>query len=162
MIRPGTIARFCETLDVPVPQMEPTALNHGEAIFWDRQSHRPPYRVRIAPCEADRRRHRRKYAEGELPSDRSFFFRGPDNVLNLRAHNLILFMQMAEGVDEATWLHHLRQSDYSKWMEEGIKDPHLAEAVRLIEQQSSISAERSRQLVRAAIEERYTVPSTGP
>lgn len=158
----GTIARFCRTLDVPVPQMEPTALNHGEAIFWDRRSHRPPYRVRIAPCEADRRRHRRKYAEGELPSDRSFFFRGPDNVLNLRAHNLILFMHMAEGVDEATWLHHLRQSDYSKWMEEGIKDPHLAEAVRLIEQQSSISAERSRQLVRSAIEERYTVPSTGP
>ncbi len=158
----GTIARFCGTLDVPVPQMEPTALNHGEAMFWERRSHRPPYRVRIAPCEADRRRHRRKYAEGELPSDRSFFFRGPDNVLNLRAHNLLLFMQMAEGVDEATWLHHLRQSDYSKWMEEGIKDPHLAEAVRLIEQQSSTSAERSRQLVRSAIEERYTVPSTGP
>ncbi len=158
----GTITRLCGTLDVPVPQMKSTTLNHGEAIFWDRRARTPPYRVRIAPCEADRRRHRRKYAEGELPSDRSFFFRGPENVLNLRAQNLILFMQTAEGVDEATWLHHLRQGDYSKWMEEGIKDPHLAAAVRLIEQQSSLSAERSRQLVRSAIEERYTVPSTGP
>lgn len=157
----GTIARFCEALDAPVPQMEPTALNHGEAVFWERRSFKLPYRVRIAPCEADRRRHRRKYAEGELPMDRSFFFRGPNNSLNLRAHNLIVFMQMAEGVDEATWLHHLRQGDYSKWMDEGIKDPHLAEAVRLIEQQSPVSAEHSRQSMRSAIEERYTVPATG-
>ena len=120
-----------------------------------------PGTLRIAPCEADRQRHRRKYAEGELPEDRSFFFRGPDNLLNLRAHNLILFMQLAEGVDEKTWLHHLRRGDYSKWMSEGIKDSHLAETIRRIEQQPSISAERSRQMVRSAIEERYTVPATG-
>jgi len=117
--------------------------------------------LRITPCEADRQRHRRKYAEGELPEDRSFFFRGPDNLLNLRAHNLILFMQLAEGVDEKTWLHHLRQGDYSKWISEGIRDSHLADAVRRIEQQPSLSAERSRQMIRSAIEERYTVPATG-
>lgn len=157
----GTIAGFCEVLGLPVPQVPYTTLDPGEAVFWDRRSSELPCTLRIAPCEADRRRHRRKYAEGELPEDRSFFFRGPDNLLNLRAHNLILFMQLAEGVDEKTWLHHLRRGDYSTWMSEGIKDSHLADAVRRIEQRPSVSAERSRQMIRSAIEERYTVPSSG-
>lgn len=157
----GTIAGFCEVLGLPVPQVPYTTLDPGEAVFWDRRSTELPCTLRIAPCEADRRRHRRKYAEGELPEDRSFFFRGPDNLLNLRAHNLILFMQLAEGVDEKTWLHHLRRGDYSTWMSEGIKDSHLADAVRRIEQRPSVSAERSRQMIRSAIEERYTVPSSG-
>jgi hypothetical protein len=117
--------------------------------------------VHIASCDTDRQRHRRKYAEGELPEDRSFFFRGPDNLLNLRAHNLILFLQLAEGVDEKTWLYHLKNGDYSTWVATGIKDANLADAIRRIEQQPSISAERSRQLMRSAIEERYTVPATG-
>lgn len=157
----GTVARFCEALDLPVPQPVPKALVPGEVIFWDRRSNQPPCKLRIAPCEVDQLRHRRKYAEGELPVDRSFFFRGPNNVLNLRAHNLILFIHVAEGIDEETWLYHLRQGDYSKWMSEGIRDPHLADVVRRIEQESSISAERSRQMIRSAIEERYTVPATG-
>jgi hydroxymethylpyrimidine pyrophosphatase-like HAD family hydrolase/energy-coupling factor transporter ATP-binding protein EcfA2 len=157
----GTIARFCEALGLPVPEAAPPALAHGEAVFWDRRSAELPCKLRIAPCEADRQRHRRKYAEGELPADRSFFFRGPENTLNLRAHNLIIFMQLADGVDDDTWMHHLRRGDYSRWMSEGIKDPHLADAVRRVEQEPSVSAERSRHAIRSAIEERYTVPATG-
>jgi hydroxymethylpyrimidine pyrophosphatase-like HAD family hydrolase/energy-coupling factor transporter ATP-binding protein EcfA2 len=157
----GTISRFCEALGLPVPEAAPLALAHGEAVFWDRRSPELPCKLHIAPCEADRQRHRRKYAEGELPADRSFFFRGPENALNLRAHNLIIFMQLADGVDDDTWMHHLRRGDYSRWMAEGIKDPHLADAVRRVEQEPSVGAERSRQAIRSAIEERYTVPATG-
>jgi hypothetical protein len=29
---------------------------------------------------------------------------------------------MAEGVDDATWLHHLRAGDYSRWLRDSIKD----------------------------------------
>lgn len=105
--------------------------------------------------------HRRKYAEGELPLDRSFYFRGPTAQLNLRAQNLILFRQVAEGVDDATWLYHLREGDYSRWMETAIKDQNLADAVRKIEQESSLSAQDSRQRIAHAIEERYTLPATG-
>ena len=157
----GTLSRFCGALGLPAPEAARLTLAHGEAVFWDRRSPELPCKLRIAPCEADRQRHRRKYAEGELPADRSFFFRGPENALNLRAHNLILFMQLADGLDDDTWMHHLRRGDYSRWMAEGIKDPHLADAVRRIEQQPSVSAERSRQAIRSAIEERYTVPVTG-
>ncbi|MBX3300624.1 MAG: HAD family hydrolase [Nitrospira sp.] len=154
------IGRFCQVLNLPEPVGDFSALDPGDGIFWDRKSSEPPYRLRIAPCEADRRRHRRKYAEGELPADRSFFFRGPGDRLNLRAHNLFQFIELAEGLDDQTWLYHLQRGDYSTWMSEGIKDPSLADRVRQIEQQPFIDANRSRQLVRSAIEDRYTVPVT--
>jgi hypothetical protein len=38
----------------------------------------------------------------------SRYFRGPEGRLNLRAKNLALFLQIAEGIDDSTWLHHLR------------------------------------------------------
>ena len=68
---------------------------------------------------------------------------------------------MADGVDNATWLYHLREGDYSRWMETAIKDQNLAEAVRKIEQASSLSAHDSRQRIAHAIEEYYTLPTTG-
>jgi len=154
----GTIQRYCDGIHIPPPHLGRTELAPGEAIVWHRQSPHDPLQFRITPCETDRRRHRRKYAEGELPVQRSFYFRGPHNSLNLKAHNLILFAHLAEGVDDATWLHHLRQGDYSRWMNESIKDPQLAEEVQDIEIQSSLSAQESRSLVKAAIEQRYTLP----
>jgi hypothetical protein len=53
------------------------------------------------------KRHLRKYAEGELGEDKSFYFRGPKKALNLRAQNLSTFVQLADGVDDETWLHQL-------------------------------------------------------
>jgi hypothetical protein len=114
------------------------------------------------PSRIERRRHTRKYAEGELPPDRSFYFRGPDNKLNLRAQNLMLFLQMADGVDDATWEHHLRGGEYSRWFREGIKDEALAAEAEGIERRRGLSAADSRQLIRAAVERRYTQPASAP
>ena len=50
----------------------------------------------------------RNYTQGELGKDRSFYFRGPQQKLNLRAHNLMVFVQIAEGLDDETWLYHLK------------------------------------------------------
>jgi hydroxymethylpyrimidine pyrophosphatase-like HAD family hydrolase/energy-coupling factor transporter ATP-binding protein EcfA2 len=157
----GTIQRYCHAIHIPSPHFSRAELAPGEALLWPRGSQQVPLQFRITPCETDRRRHRRKYAEGELPVGRSFFFRGPKNVLNLKAHNLILFAHLAEGVDDATWLHHLRQGDYSRWIHESIKDSLLADEVHEIEEQSALSAEDSRGLVKAAIERRYTLPVGG-
>ena len=115
----------------------------------------------MAVPRAERQRHRRKYAEGELPPERSFYFRGPDGKLNLRAQNLIMFRQLAEGIDDETWLHHLRQGDYSRWMKTAIKDPFLAEIVQEVEDMPELSAHDSRLRVATAIQERYTLPATG-
>ncbi|MGH9319734.1 MAG: HAD hydrolase family protein [Vicinamibacteria bacterium] len=130
----------------------------GESIRWSRTTGRAVPFLPEAP-RAERLRHRRKYAEGQLGPDKSFFFTGPDGALNLRAHNLILFVQLADGVDERTWLYHLRRGDYSRWFEEAIKDPELAAEAAQVERNEGIDAEESRRSIRAAIEERYTLPA---
>jgi len=93
-----------------------------------------------------------------LPPDRSFYFRGPEGKLNLRAQNLQLFVQLAEGVDDETWMHHLRHGDYSRWFRKCIKDDQLAAEARQVERTSTISAEESRRLIRELID-RYYMPA---
>jgi hypothetical protein len=136
-------------------------LKPGEALFWKKTDDLPPEILIMALPRAERQRHRRKYAEGELPPERSFYFRGPNGKLNLRAQNLIMFRQLADGVDDETWLHHLRRGDYSRWMKTAIKDPSLAEIVHEVEDMPHLSAQDSRQRISGAIQERYTLPATG-
>jgi hydroxymethylpyrimidine pyrophosphatase-like HAD family hydrolase len=143
------------------PGFAPPALEPGQAIFWRAAGDQPALRFRVAPSRSARRRHRRKYAEGELPPERSFYFRGPQQRLNLRAQNLVLFLQLADGVDDETWLHHLRAHDYSRWMSDFIKDPVLGEVVAAIEHDGTLSPRESRQRVRAAVEAHYTLPAAG-
>lgn len=50
-----------------------------------------------------------------------------------RVCSLLMFLQIADGVDDATWLHHLKAHDYWRWMEEAIKDADLAADVRRAE-----------------------------
>ena len=70
----------------------------------------------------------------------------------------MLFMQLADGLDDETWTYHLRAGDYSKWFRDVIKDETLAaEAVR-VEGLTDLSAVESRKLIKAAINERYTAP----
>ena len=111
---------------------------------------------------AERRRHSRKYAEGELPPDRSFYFQGPEGKLNLRAHNLFFFLQLAEGVDDGTWTYHLRRGDYSRWFRERIKDEDLAAEAARVEGLAGISPAEGRALIRAAVQQHYTLPASSP
>lgn len=97
----ATLRSFCEALDEDPPEVGPAQLDEGFGYLWDRTERRLRL-VRIPGPSQVNRRHVRKYAEGELGADRSFYFRGPDNSLNLRAHNLHIFLQMADGVDDRT------------------------------------------------------------
>jgi hydroxymethylpyrimidine pyrophosphatase-like HAD family hydrolase len=151
-----TLGRFAATLGEPVPPVAAEPLAAGDAIAWWRRPARHPLRFRSLPPRAERRRHVRKYAEGELGEDKSFFFRGPAGRLNLRAQNLQLFLQLAEGVDDETWSHHLRRGDYSRWFREAIKDDALADEVERIERTPELSAGESRARLRDRVEERYT------
>jgi hypothetical protein len=90
----------------------------------------------IIPGSRDRIRHRRKYAEGNV-RHRSFYFRGPDARQNLKAQNLTAFSQLAEGIDEETWLFHLYRGDYSRWFRDAVGDPYLADQTERIEQRST-------------------------
>jgi hydroxymethylpyrimidine pyrophosphatase-like HAD family hydrolase len=156
-----TLREFAASAGVPAPDVASVRLHSGEALLWQPGGDVGPVKFRVAPSRTERRRHLRKYAEGELPPERSFYFKGPDNKLNLRAQNLILFLQLGDGVDDATWLHHLRAHDYSSWMREYIKDPQLGDAIAAIEADASLSPHESRERVRALVEERYTLPAQG-
>jgi hypothetical protein len=114
----------------------------------------------LRPQQA-RNRHVRKYAEGELDKDLSFYFRGPENRLNLRAQNLMLFAQMAEGVDDATWEHHRRIHDYSGWFRRVIKDEGLTAEAREAEADEALDPSESRRRIIDAIYRRYTAPARG-
>jgi HAD superfamily hydrolase (TIGR01484 family) len=115
----------------------------------------------VTPIKAKerQRRHARKYAEGELGEDKSFYFRGPEAALNLRAHNLTTFLQLAAGVDDKTWRHHLQAKEYSCWFRESIKDEDLAAEAEVVEAEDTLSPKESRQRIRQMIERRYTAPA---
>ena len=91
-----------------------------------------------------------------MGEDSSFWFRGPDGALNLRVQNLQLFVQVGEGVDDATWLHHLRRGDYARWFREAIKDEALATEAEGIQRRFADDPTESRTQLRQAIERRYT------
>jgi hypothetical protein len=105
------------------------------------------------------KRHARKYALGELGEDKSFYFRGPDGALNLRAQNLSAFLQMAAGVDDRTWLHHLKGGEYTRWFRDAIKDEDLAEEASAVEADRALSAQESRARIKELIDRRYTAPA---
>ena len=108
----------------------------------------------VYPPTSKKERHRRKYAVGDLASEKSFFFQGPDRKLNLRANNLTIFAQIAEGVDDATWFYHLQRGDYERWFGESIGDEDLALAAKNAARQPATS----RQVILSAIRDRYTAP----
>jgi HAD superfamily hydrolase (TIGR01484 family) len=152
-----TLHAFCTAAGRPLPLAPAEPLNRGDVILWEANRDEVSV-VHTEPPKTERRRHSRKYAEGNLGPDRSFYFRGPEKKLKLKAQNLFIFSQLAEGLDDETWLFHLQQGDYSNWFREGIKDEDLAAAAEKVEA-SQLTADNSRTAILAAIKERYTLPT---
>ena len=149
-----TLETFCHAAGYAFPSDNPHKLSQGEAVGWFCKTIDPPFWFRAHPPKSERQRHRRKYAEGELPPELSFYFRGPQNKLNLRAQNLTVFLQTAEGLDDATWLYHLREGAFSHWFRTVIKDPELADEAAKVEAATSLE---SRAHILSEIRKRYIV-----
>jgi hypothetical protein len=149
-----TLRIFSETVGVAAPEVHPVSLEQGEALAWFWQE-KEPFWFRSLTPKAERRRHRRKYAEGELPPERSFYFHGREGKLNLRAQNLNVFLQLSDGVDDDTWLFHLKNGDYATWFRRVIKDPELADATTVLQENEKITAQEGRKQVRKELETRY-------
>jgi hypothetical protein len=86
----------------------------------------------------------------------SFYFRGPENRLNLAANNLARFIQLAQEVDDRTWQYHLRRGDYTHWFRTVVKDEILAAAAAQLEH-TDVSVGESRARIQELIEQRYTI-----
>jgi HAD superfamily hydrolase (TIGR01484 family) len=152
------LSAFAEAVGRRPPIAEYLPEQPGQVLVWHR-GEKNAARLTMAAGRSKRERHRKKYAQGELGPERSFYFRGPEEKLNLRAQNLMAFNSIADGVDDDTWLHHLRRGDYSEWMREAIKDDALALEVRKVETDRALSAAASRNRIRTLVEDRYTAPA---
>ena len=158
--KPAQMLReFAQVNGKTAPASPKDTFPKGEALIWHKDSTAPPVHFRIEPCKAERRRHIRKYAEGALPEDRSFYFQGPDKKLNLRAQNLVAFTDLADGVDAETWLYHWRRGDVSGWLRRNVKDEELTHQVRALEKELPDDANASRKAMRELIERKYTLPA---
>jgi hypothetical protein len=149
------ISKFCGVIGIAPPEMS-TAPGDEEVLVWMRSSGQPVRAVKPARPQQVHKRHTRKYAECELGEELS----GPDGALNLRAQNLMLFLQIARGVDDRTWDHHLRKGDYSVWFQTVIKDNELARETADVEANQALDPSESRQLIEEAVTQRYTAPAS--
>jgi hypothetical protein len=149
-----TIREFCRATAIREPTLAPVVLERWEVFVWFRTHSAEPFVVTIVPGQTEHKRHTRKYADGDL-RDRSFIFHGADGKLNLCAQNFNTFIRMARGVDDETWIHHLRAHDYSNWIRDVVKDDSLAAQVEEIESRNC-SAEETRKEIFEAIEAKYT------
>ena len=71
--------------------------------------------------------------------------------------------EIAQGVDDETWLYHLRRRDYSRWLDDCVKDTELGRAIARIEAETADQAAAlSRERITTAIEEHYTLPAQAP
>ncbi len=150
-----TLRVFSDAVGIAAPEGEEVHLEKNEALVWFCKGEKP-IRVRTVPGKSERRRHVRRYAEGEMSPEQCFYFRGPEGKLHLRAQNLNTFLQLADGVDDETWMFHLRHKDYSRWFRDNIKDDPLAQDAATVEEDEALSADDSRRKIREAIEKRYT------
>lgn len=141
-----------------MPKIHSYNKDAANSLIWFRNKSEDPIACKIIPPTEEHHRHIRKYAEGDLGEERSFYFKGPDGKLNLKAQNLVIFSQIAQGVDDATWNYHLHNNEYSKWFGSYVKDDTLAEIARSVENDKSLKAKESRKKILAAIEERYSAP----
>ncbi|AID28279.1 HAD superfamily hydrolase (TIGR01484 family) [Mesorhizobium sp. USDA 4775] len=155
------VKAYCSETGIDPPKdMAPPK---GERVlFWRPQKRKKIAVVKVIEPRQSLKRHSRKYAEGQLDEAGSFYFHGPDDAMNLRAHNLMIFAQIAEGIDDRTWEFHLRAGDYSKWFRNQIRDKDLARETAEAENDKKLSAEESRKHVLEAVRRRYTAPATAP
>ncbi|ESY74879.1 HAD-IIB family hydrolase [Mesorhizobium sp. M0051] len=152
---------FCKVTGIEPPK-EISSPKGERVLFWRPQKRKKFAMVKVIEPRQSLKRHSRKYAEGQLDEAGSFYFHGPDDAMNLRAHNLMIFAQMAEGIDDKTWEFHLRAGDYSKWFRQQIRDKDLARETAEAEKDETLSAEQSRKRVLDAVRRRYTAPATAP
>ncbi len=155
------VLELCRAAHLPPPIIDaPERLPPGDVLYW-KVGDAATRVIHIELPRQARTRHSRKYVEGNVGSARSFFFRGPEARLNLKAHNLLMFVQLGEGVDDDTWEFHRKNGDYSRWFREEIKDDQLADEIAVVERGSESPLD-SRATIRAAVDKRYTLPADRP
>jgi hydroxymethylpyrimidine pyrophosphatase-like HAD family hydrolase len=148
------LQEFSRYRNIPLSENAVTPLQKGQAWVWDIPSGNAPVLIKTGKPFHLQQRHKKKYATGDMDYN-SFYFRGPENKLQLKAYNLMVFTQMAEGIDEETWRFHLKRKDYSNWLRHSVHDEELAGLVDAIENDEQ-HLQGSRRAIVDLINKRYT------
>jgi HAD superfamily hydrolase (TIGR01484 family) len=149
------IEAFASRKKIKPPKPATETLPKGEAWIWDTSSGKKPFTVQFNKPDHLLHRHKRKYSAGNM-KENSFVFTGPDGKLKLKAYNLVIFVQLAEGVDDDTWMFHLNNNEYSNWLDNRVHDEELASLVRDIENNLKDPV-ISRKKIIELIKSKYTV-----
>ncbi len=153
---PGNILKkYADLKQVEIPDSIKT-LNKGEAWIWE-SDNGAPFPIRSERPQQLLKRHKKKYAAGDM-QENSFYFTGANDKLHLKANNLAMFIQMAEGVDDDTWMFHLGKKEYSEWFRNAIHDDELADLAAKIEDNETDPA-KSKEAILRLVKERYTAPA---
>ncbi len=145
------LRQFCKALGIAEPSGQEQPRDPAEAIAWFTRDGTDPFVFHLVPAETKGAPATGRPKLAELPPERSFYYRGPQRRQNLRAQSLPLFVQIGRGVDDETWLYHLRERDYSRWLASVLGDGGLSAQVAAIEAEGG-SAELTRERIAAAIE----------
>ena len=147
------LIQYSSVKEMAMPGLTVKALAKGEAWIWDDPKN-DPFPLRLEKPAQLLQRHKKKYTSGDM-QDRSFYFTGPGKKLNLKANNLMIFIQMAEGVDDDTWSYHLSKGEYSGWFRDAVHDDELADLTEQIEQKET-DPSKSKKAILDLIKEKYT------
>ncbi len=150
-----TLEKFARAIGRDTPQVEPQNNVTCDCVAWWPNTTQLATRFQRIPSRIERISHIRKYLHGDVGRDHSFYFFGRDNQFKLRAQNLAIFQQIAEGIDDDTWLFHLGRGDYSRWFQEVLHDAALSAEVAQIEEDRKGEADETRTKVLAAIHRHY-------
>jgi HAD superfamily hydrolase (TIGR01484 family) len=151
-----TLGKYAGLKKIDLPDLPIKTLNKGDAWIWEIDNEQP-FPIRCEKPQQLLKRHKKKYAAGDM-QDNSFYFTGAGKKLNLKANNLMMFIQMAEGVDDDTWMYHLGKKEYSDWFRNAVHDDELADIASKIEDNETDPA-ASKEAILHLIKERYTAPA---
>lgn len=152
------LAQVATIIGATPPALPVGTTEERTALVWRRSEGDSVDSMVILPPCARHRRHRRKYAQGELSPERSFYFRGADKRFDIRAGNLMDFVRIGNQLDENAWRYHLDRGDYSRWLDEVIRDDELACEIRELEGRTDLPVSELRARLHQAIETAYTLP----
>ena len=150
------LSKYADIKTISIPDLSIKTLDKGEAWIWESDNGKP-FPIRLEKPQQLMKRHKKKYAAGDMQGN-SFYFTGAGKKLNLKANNLMLFIQMAEGVDDDTWMYHLGKKEYSDWFRNAVHDDELADMTAKIEENETDPA-TSKEAILRLVKERYTAPA---
>jgi hydroxymethylpyrimidine pyrophosphatase-like HAD family hydrolase len=101
--------------------------------------------------------HGHKYSDTRFPEDKAFRFLGAGNVALVEARSILEFHDAVQLVPISCLYHHLSNRDFSRWVEQVVRDHDLAHGLAKLERGLLAGMQPNRLGILAHIEERYVV-----